>query len=251
MVTRTKIVGIYAIKVSRHCGEPSFYIGQTVDFEERAKQHLRALRADRHDNVHLQRSFKKYGENALSFDLIVQVERDKTALTSQEQNILDLYVHSFGSKAILNVMMECVSSHLGVKRRPESIEKLAAAIRGKKRTPEQNEANRLRSLGRKHSDETRRKLSETQRALPRSPASLAALEQHRNSPKRLDALRAAKSQSTYRHSDETRAKIAKTLTGVKQSAELVEKRVSKLRGRKQTPEEIAKRVASRLANARK
>jgi group I intron endonuclease len=251
MVGTTKIVGIYVICVQRHNGESAYYVGQTVDFTERTKQHLRALRAGRHDNVHLQRCFNKYGEMAISFELIARVERDKQKLTEHEQNTLDLYANAFGSRAILNVMMECVSSHLGVKRRPESVEKLAKAIRGKKRTPEQNEANRLRSMGRHMSEETRKKISDALKQRPVADASRAALDKARTDPKRLENLRIAKAASNYSPSQETRDKIAQTLSGRTQDPELVERRISKLRGRKQTPTEIANRVASRLANAKK
>lgn len=250
-MARVKLCGIYAIEIRRTDKPSVFYIGQTVDLDERVKQHLRAFRRGDHDNVPMQRAFVKYGEAAFSFDLVVPVIRDKEALTRFEQDTLDHFITEYGAPRVKNIMRECVNSHLGVKRRPESIAKLSASLRGQKRTPEQNEANRQRSLGRTHSAETKAKLSEHFKGRPAHPETLRALSENRHSEKRLANLRAAKAKSTYAHSDETKAKIAATLTGRKQSAELVERRVWKLRGRKQSPEAIAKRVASRLANARK
>lgn len=250
-MAKLKLCGIYAIEVVRPNKPSVFYVGQTVDLDERIKQHLRAFRRGDHDNVPLQRAFNKYGEASFSFDLVVPVVREKTELTRFEQDTLDQFIRDHGADRVKNVMRECVDSHLGVKRRPESIAKLAAATRGQKRTPEQNEANRLRNLGKIISAETRAKISETLKGRPGHPAALRALDEHRYSEKRLTNLRAAKAASTYQHSDETKAKIAATLTGRKQSTELIERRVRALRGRKQSPEAIAKRVASRLANAKK
>ena len=245
------LCGIYTIEVDRPGKASVFYVGQTVDLIERTKQHLRAFRRGDHDNVPLQRAFNKYGEAAFSFDLVVPVVREKTELTRAEQGTLDHFIEQHGADRVRNVMRQCVDSHLGVKRRPESIAKLSASLRGQKRTLEQNEANSRRNLGKTISAETRAKISETLKGRPGHPAALQALDEYRYSEKRLTNLRAAKAASTYQHSDETKAKIAATLTGRKQSTELVERRVRALRGRKQSPEAIAKRVASRLANAKK
>lgn len=240
---------IYRIEISRGDRPSSFYFGQSVNSKERWRQHLRALRAGRHDNTRMQRSFMKYGESAFSFSVILVCEPTTAAMTLYEQAILDFYLTELGDGRIMNVMRQCVNTHLGVKRRPESIERLAAALRGKKKTPAQIEAMAARMRGTKRSIESRDAQSAKMKAAPRHPNSLAALEGARSAPARLEGLRAALVGKPKIHSDETKSKIAASLTGRKQSQELVEKRIGPLRGRKQTKEEIAKRVASRLANS--
>lgn len=55
----------------------------------------------------------------------------------------------------------------------------------------------------------------------------------------------------HRLSDESKRKISASLTGKKQSKEVVEKRASQLRGRKLHPEHIAKCIATRKARQHK
>lgn len=50
-----------------------YYIGSTVDFKNRKRQHLSELKNNKHDNKHLQASFNKYGEEAFSFEVIEHV----------------------------------------------------------------------------------------------------------------------------------------------------------------------------------
>jgi NUMOD3 motif len=57
----------------------------------------------------------------------------------------------------------------GKKQSPEWIEKRTKKIRGIKRTPEQIEKNRQAKLGTLHSDETKRKMSESHRGVKRAP----------------------------------------------------------------------------------
>lgn len=199
----------------------------------------------------MQNSFKKYGESSFSLSILIVCDPNHEVMTLYEQCILDLYLRELGKGRVLNVMRQCVNTHLGVKRRPETIERMSAAQKGRKKTPDQIAEMSRRQIGCHHSDETKARISASHKAIPRNTNSLAALELARSSPSRLEGLRAALAGKPKIHSEETKAKIAASLTGRKQSAELIERRISSLRGRKQTDEEIAKRVASRLANAKK
>lgn len=241
--------GIYRIVIRREGSPNAYYIGQAFDLRERRYQHLRALRLGRHDNVRMQRSFDKYGELSFSFETILICDSAKETLTLYEQAVLDFYFRTYDERCVLNVMRLCVSSHLGVKRRAETIEKMSLSQKGRKKSPEQIVAMSLMQIGRKHSPETCAKMSAFQKGIPRHPNAIAALDAVRNTT-RIDALRRVLCGKPKVHSEATKKKIAATLTGRKQDSALIEKRVAPLRGRKQTPEAIANRVASRLAKAK-
>jgi len=62
-----------------------YYIGSTVDFKTRKKQHLWHLRANKHVNKHLQSSYNKHGEEFFEFKIIAEVNNIKET----EQEFLD------------------------------------------------------------------------------------------------------------------------------------------------------------------
>lgn len=62
-----------------------FYIGSTKNFRKRRRNHLSRLRNNKHENIHLQRSWNKYGEH--SFDVLIIEET--TDLLIREQYYLD------------------------------------------------------------------------------------------------------------------------------------------------------------------
>ena len=53
------------------------YIGSTIDFDDRFRRHRYALRSNRHDNEHLQRSWNKHGEANFKFEIIEEIEDTK------------------------------------------------------------------------------------------------------------------------------------------------------------------------------
>lgn len=243
--------GIYKITLTRGDGSRRFYIGQSVNLKGRFAKHVLDMRANRHHNAPMQRAFAKYGEMAFSFDPVIICAAEKETLRMYEQIVLDFHMVEHGPDGMLNIMRECVASPIGVKRRLETRERISAAHKGRKKTPEQVAKMSERQKGFRHSEETKRRMSDQFKATPRHANSLAALDLARNSDARLEGLRAVLVGKPKIHSDETKAKIAASLSGKKQSADLIERRISALRGRKQSPEQIAKRVASRLANAAK
>ncbi len=62
-----KISGVYLILQisSRKC-----YIGSSVNIRSRWATHKRYLRKNSHDNMHLQNSWNKYGENSFTFSIL-------------------------------------------------------------------------------------------------------------------------------------------------------------------------------------
>lgn len=59
--------GIYQIKNNVN---GKVYVGQTVNFAHRKRQHFKALKENTHYNQYLQRSFNKYGQAGFSFEVI-------------------------------------------------------------------------------------------------------------------------------------------------------------------------------------
>lgn len=242
-----KAVGIYLIKIDRGSKPPAFYVGQSVDMAERRMSHLRALRAGRHDNTYMLNAFRKYGEEAFAFYELLHCSSDN--LIIYEQIILDWYRSVYGPR-VVNVLADCVRSHQGVKRRPDTIIKMSLAQKGRKKSPEQIEKMSVARLGARHTEETKRKLSEYHIGRPLHPNSIAALEAARETT-RLDRLRETLCGKPKIHSEETKQKIATALRGRPADPAANEKRRQAMLGRKMSPEAVAKRVASRLANAEK
>ena len=79
--------GIYKItnKVNN-----KIYIGSAKRFKERARDHLRSLKRQKHHNKYLQRSFNEHGSDAFIFEVLEVTDR-KTTLQRRkvEQKYLD------------------------------------------------------------------------------------------------------------------------------------------------------------------
>ncbi len=140
------------------------YIGSAVNLRRRWIDHRKHLRNNTHDNEKLQRAWNKYGGDAFTFEIIEFVLIPEL-LTTREQYWLDK-VKPFGNKG-LN-MAKIAGSSLGIKRSPETREKLSALKRGKPgktHTPEERERIRQRMrgnthmIGKKFSPEHRAKIS--------------------------------------------------------------------------------------------
>lgn len=79
-------VGIYGFKNKI---DGKWYIGQSVHLDKRRKNHLMALRGDYHDNIHLQRAFNKYTQNAFEYHILELCDREN--LNEKEMYYISLY----------------------------------------------------------------------------------------------------------------------------------------------------------------
>lgn len=152
----TKIIGIYAIR-----REDRMYVGHSVNVSKRWVRHRADLRRGTHHNIHLQRSWNKYGEDA--FEFVILEECSVEQLLEREQHHMDQCSERYNIAPI-------AGSRLGLTHTPEAREKIRQANIGRKHSPETRakmSAQRMGntySLGYKHSDETRRRMSEGQKA---------------------------------------------------------------------------------------
>lgn len=123
--------GIYKITNIRngHC-----YIGSSISVEERVKEHFNDLKLQKHHSRYFQRAYNKYGQQSFVLD-ILELVTENSQLEVREQYWLDLL-------------------------KPEyNIRIFATNNNGIKRTDEFKEKVRNNLLGRKHSEETKAKIS--------------------------------------------------------------------------------------------
>lgn len=119
------------------------YIGQSVDAEQREKQHFNNLKANNHSNPYLQNSFNKYGERYFIFNII------NWANTKTELDILEVYfINKYDSLNRTKGYNLKEGGSYG-KHSPESIKRMID--------------NHIGMLGKNHSIETRKRMSKTRK----------------------------------------------------------------------------------------
>jgi len=74
--------GIYQI---RNIINNKRYIGSTIDFERRFRQHKSDLKLNKHDTIKLQNAWNKYGEQSFIFEIIVESEDEELLVLEQKE----------------------------------------------------------------------------------------------------------------------------------------------------------------------
>lgn len=187
------VAGIYRITL---IADGRSYVGQSVNIKKRWQEHQRDLAKGRHHSAHLQRTWDKYGADA--FEHVVIEACDLSGLNNSE-------VHS-----------------LLCQREQWWLDELAPAFNAVRVA---NSPMR----GRKHTDESRAKMSANLKGVPKSPEHRAAIAEGKRGKKltaehcaSMSKARMGKSFAT----PETRAKMSAAHTGRKHSPETVEHMVS-------------------------
>ena len=139
--------GIYAI-TNRQNGKQ--YIGSSIDLPKRRREHWNALLGGYHQNQHLQRSVNRYGLGAFAFDVLERCESEQ--LVDREQFYLDSLKPAYNMRPIANSM-------LGIKRSRETRERMSVALKKYYETHDAPCGPDHPMYGRKHSAETRAKMS--------------------------------------------------------------------------------------------
>lgn len=189
-----RFMGVYYIQ---NLVTNRFYIGSSADVYSRIKSHLNMLQRGVHSNIHLQRSYNKHGQDKFAWGVCEEVF-DIDQLLVVEQTWIDVmgdynicteagstrgYKATEETRAKLSAVKSGINNPMYGTKRPEVGEifrklhtgkvlseehkrKCSEALKGK-RGPWDNpesvakiiEAARASNTGRKHSDETRAKVS--------------------------------------------------------------------------------------------
>lgn len=187
------------------------YIGSAVNIHTRWNRHKHNLRKGNHHSIKLQRAWDKYGENNFIFEIMLICNRND--LQFYEQSALD----------VMN------SYNAGYNSNPFA------------RT----------SLGAKHTEETKKKLSEIAKKRKYSLETRAkisiALRRREIKPETVEKLRLINSGKIV--SEETRRKIAESKIGKKHSEEHKKKISNGLKGRIQSKETRNKISMAMMGNS--
>lgn len=144
--------GIYRITCTAN---GKFYIGSSANMLKRQQQHCSKLRKGTHGNQHLQSAWKKYGENAFSFDVVEICDCD--ALLDREQHYLDLF-HAYDSSVGFNIGIKAGGAMFGRPLSESARAKVSQALKAYYSTDE-GRANKIAaSTGRVMTETTRSKI---------------------------------------------------------------------------------------------
>lgn len=120
-----KICGIYKILnvITR-----DYYLGGAVHIRRRWNEHRRDLVANRHDNIHLQRAWNKYGKQAFEFSVVLLCDIEHKLYF--EQWLINLL------KPAYNIAEDALAPMQGRHHTEESKRKLSEAHKGKRPSDE-------------------------------------------------------------------------------------------------------------------
>lgn len=194
------------------------YVGSTVDLKRRLDEHKRGLRGGTHGNPHLQASWNKHGEKAFEFDVLEYLD-NLEELHLSEQFWVDIYREE--GRELYNVAVPGRSPMLGRKHTEESRQQMSESQ--KNRPPASEETRRKMSRTRKGktpSEEHKRKLSE---------ANLGKRLSKEHKQKLSEASKAAWARGDY-DSEETHRRKSEAAKGHKHSEEEKRRISARMRG---------------------
>jgi group I intron endonuclease len=189
--------GIYQIK---NLITGQLYIGHSIRLKKRKNEHFNDLEKNKHGNIHLQRSYNKYGKENFIFEIILYCE--KFELIRYEQ----ILVNKIGN---YNINKECVTSRKGVKASKKTKVKISIATTGKNNpfygkhhSKEKREKISIRAKKQEHSSESREKVSNKLKGIIRSLDSIKKSSENRIGQKRSEESKRKMSESHMGQSGE-------------------------------------------------
>ena len=137
-----KCAGVYLISDIK---SGKFYIGSSINVRRRITQHIYSFSKNKHSNPIMQ-AIWNVDPDRFNFLCLENLEgADKETILKAEQRHLD-QSHVGENPLCMNILL-VANSHLGVKRRPESVEKLRKAHIGRKTSDETKAKQRAAKLG--------------------------------------------------------------------------------------------------------
>lgn len=219
--------GVYIIL---NISNNNFYIGSSqISINRRIQHHFWQLRNNRHENSHLQRAWYKYGEeNFVGLEL---ENCSKENCIKREQYYIDAWKPSYN-------ILKIADSQIGQKRTKETRDKISKALTGIKRTPEQRLRLSLAkmgckgNIGFKHSKKTKEKLSKALKGrkctkIHKLRVSLSKMGHKHSEETKRKMSQTHKKRPTF--TKKHRKNLSLSRIGFKQSQETINKRVTKIK----------------------
>jgi len=139
-----------------------FYIGSSVNIQQRWSAHKSLLKRGLHANKHLQSSWDKYGEDGFSFVVVEELEED--SILDREQELIE-QSRSFVNEVGYNKNLSTTAPMKGRKHSKEAIEKIRKASTGMKHSQETKDKIGKAHKGKVVSKETRERLSKAKKGI--------------------------------------------------------------------------------------
>jgi len=141
-----------------HLASGKIYVGSAVNIKRRIWEHKNRLKTSTHPNPKLQRAWDKYGAEAFEFSILVICSSEE--LLIKEQEFIDnLKTMEFGYN-----LCPVAGSALGIKRSEETKKRMSESQKGREFSEEHKQNITKSQLGNKrkpHSEETKIKMSIT------------------------------------------------------------------------------------------
>lgn len=183
------------------------YIGLATDIYDRWKTHKQHLKYNKHENQHLQLAFNKYGENAFKFERIEVCTIDK--LIEREDYWCKL---------------------LNTHNRNQGYNILGTGGKGKIKHAEESKKKMSESQkGRVASEESRKRMSESRKGKKQPIGVIESLRNRIHSKEtKLKRVESRKLTDGHKHSEKTKDKIRQKAIGRKASNQTKEKMKNKI-----------------------
>jgi group I intron endonuclease len=200
-----KTCGVYCIKNNINS---KIYVGSSINVYKRFLRHLNDLRRGIHNNNHLQQSFLKYGEHNFYICILDYCTKDNVVFKEQfYMDLLNSTDISFGYN------IELRADHT-------------------LKSEETKQRMRLARIGKKLSNETRKKLSEIRKGKPSWRKGCKLTEEHKQKIRDNAKTNPNYGNTGNKHTEETLKKISQSSTGRHKSEESKAKQSAAIKGRK-------------------
>lgn len=148
IINTNKLKGVPGIYCITNIENDRFYIGSSIDLEQRRSNHFSNLKKGKHHSYKIQKDYNIFGKDAFVYDVLEVCEKIKEVLITREQFYLDFYDPYY------NVLKKADSS-MGSKRTDEYKKKMSDMFKGKKWTEEAKAKYSKTMSGRKWSSSKR------------------------------------------------------------------------------------------------
>ncbi len=198
------------------------YVGSSSDLIGRSYTHFNDLSNGNHHSIKLQRSYNKHGRDTFIFEIIELCEIPD--LIKREQ----FYIDTFDSYKLGYNSVPFAGSNLGMIHSDETKEKIRQRsignknMLGKHHNDNTKEKIKSKLIGNKLSEETKLKMSESQKGRKHT----------KETKEKISILNSGK-----KRTQEQKDKISESKTGKKQSSETIQNRSKSNTGKKRTQEQ--------------